>query len=348
MKTRTDEPPFPQHEAGYCECLPGGEVVCRLCPHECHVAEGKHGRCRSRVNRGGRLWTEAYGRVCALQVDPVEKKPLLHFHPGSRCLSVAAAGCNLSCLNCQNASISQASPSEVPGRELSPGDVARLAVQTGSPLVAYTYTEPLTYLEYVCDCARACREAGVKNVLVTAGYVNPRPLADLLPHLDAANVDLKSFSDEVYRAVSHARLSPVLATLEQLRDAGVWVEVTNLVIPGLNDLEPMIRAMCTWLAGHGFADSPLHFSRFFPHHRMQDVPPTPVGTLLRARATARDCGLRHVYIGNVDLPGAEDTCCPSCGTVLLRRSGYHVEPQCRFSGRCPACGELIAGVWGLP
>ena len=154
MKTRTDEPPFPQHEAGYCECLPGGEVVCRLCPHECHVAEGKHGRCRSRVNRGGRLWTEAYGRVCALQVDPVEKKPLLHFHPGSRCLSVAAAGCNLSCLNCQNASISQASPSEVPGRELSPGDVARLAVQTGSPLVAYTYTEPLTYLEYVRLCPR--------------------------------------------------------------------------------------------------------------------------------------------------------------------------------------------------
>lgn len=286
-------------EAEYYDRLSDGTVVCRLCPHGCHVREGGHGLCRSRMNRGGRLWTEAYGKVCALHVDPVEKKPLLHFHPGEECLSLAAAGCNLSCRNCQNWRISQVSPGEVEYRLLLPDDVVKMAGEMSCRLVAYTYTEPLTYLEYVRDCAEACHEAGLRNILVTAGYVNEEPLRDLLPFLDAANVDLKSFSDEIYRSVSGAGLAPVLRTLELMRDAGVWVEITNLLIPGVNDDMDMVRRMCIWLVEHGFAECPLHFTRFFPQYRMADLPPTPVTTLFDARDVARSCGLQYVYLGNV-------------------------------------------------
>lgn len=286
-------------EAEYYDRLSDGTVVCRLCPHGCHVREGGHGLCRSRMNRGGRLWTEAYGKVCALHVDPVEKKPLLHFHPGEECLSLAAAGCNLSCRNCQNWRISQVSPEEVEYRLLLPDDVVKMAGETSCRLVAYTYTEPLTYLEYVRDCAEACHEAGLRNILVTAGYVNEEPLRDLLPFLDAANVDLKSFSDEIYRSVSGAGLAPVLRTLELMRDAGVWVEITNLLIPGVNDDMDMVRRMCIWLVDHGFAECPLHFTRFFPQYRMIGLPPTPVTTLFDARDVAHSCGLQYVYLGNV-------------------------------------------------
>lgn len=299
MNVQTNNAVPASREAEYYDRMADGTVTCRLCPHECRIREGGHGRCRSRANREGRLWTDAYGRVCALHVDPVEKKPLLHFHPGEECLSLAATGCNLSCLNCQNWSISQAAPDDADYRLLSPDGVVQLARNTSCRLVAYTYTEPLTYLEYTRDCARACREAGMRNILVTAGYVNEQPLRDLLPYLDAANVDLKSFSDEIYRSVSGARLSPVLRTLEMMREAGVWVEITNLLIPGVNDDMEMIRRMCLWLAGHGFADNPLHFSRFFPRYRMRDLPPTPVDTLVQARQTALDCGIRYVYLGNV-------------------------------------------------
>lgn len=286
-------------EAEYYDRLSDGTVVCRLCPHGCHVREGGHGLCRSRMNRGGRLWTEAYGKVCALHVDPVEKKPLLHFHPGEECLSLAAAGCNLSCRNCQNWRISQVSPEEVEYHLLLPDDVVKMAGETSCRLVAYTYTEPLTYLEYVRDCAEACHEARLRNILVTAGYVNEEPLRDLLPFLDAANVDLKSFSDEIYRSVSGAGLAPVLRTLELMRDAGVWVEITNLLIPGVNDDMDMVRRMCIWLVEHGFAECPLHFTRFFPQYRMAGLPPTPVTTLFDARDVARSCGLQYVYLGNV-------------------------------------------------
>ena len=299
MNVQTNNAVPASREAEYYDRMADGTVTCRLCPHECRIREGGHGRCRSRANRGGRLWTDAYGRVCALHVDPLEKKPRLLFHPGEECLSLAATGCNLSCLNCQNWSISQAAPDDADYRLLSPDGVVQLARNTSCRLVAYTYTEPLTYLEYTRDCARACREAGMRNILVTAGYVNEQPLRDLLPYLDAANVDLKSFSDEIYRSVSGARLSPVLRTLEMMREAGVWVEITNLLIPSVNDDMEMIRRMCLWLAGHGFADNPLHFSRFFPRYRMRDLPPTPVDTLVQARQTALDCGIRYVYLGNV-------------------------------------------------
>lgn len=331
-------------EAEYYERRADGTVACRLCPHGCVLAKGQRGRCHSRVNTGGRLMAEAYGRVCAMAVDPVEKKPLLHFHPGARCFSLAAAGCNLSCLNCQNHSISQATPADVPHRHTPPADVPLLAEANNCPLVAYTYTEPLTYLEYTRDCARACHRHGLANILVTAGYINPEPLAELLPFIDAANIDLKSFSDDIYRSVSRASLAPVLRAITMMRDAGLWIEVTNLVIPGVNDDMDMIRRMCRWLADNGLADAPLHFSRFFPQHRMAHLAPTPVETLTEARGVATDSGMNHVYIGNVALPGAEDTRCHNCGTLLVRRNRFDVETK-GFDGICPKCRLNVPGIW---
>lgn len=286
-------------ECRYYQRLEDGGVECRLCPHRCHILEGKTGRCQSRHNVGGHLVSEVYGRPCALAIDPVEKKPLYHFHPGTKCLSIACTGCNLRCHNCQNHDISQAAPDEVRSMALLPEEVVGLCEEHHCPGIAYTYTEPLTYLEYVVDTARLAHEHGLWNILVTAGYVCQEPLHDLLPFLDAANIDVKSFSDDLYRRVNGARLAPVLDTILAMRDAGVWVELTNLVIPGVNDDMEMIGRMCRWLVDNGLDGAPLHFSRFFPHHKMRDVSPTPLRTLRQARLVAQEQGMRHVYLGNV-------------------------------------------------
>ena len=243
--------------------------------------------------------SEVYGRPCALAIDPIEKKPLYHFHPGTKCLSIACTGCNFRCLNCQNHDISQARPEEVDFYSLTPEQVITLCLEKHCPGIAYTYTEPLTYIEYVADIARRAHDHGLWNILVTAGYVCPTPLRDLLPLIDAANIDLKSFSDEVYQKVSGGRLSPVLDTILAMYEAGVWIELTNLIIPGINDDMDMIRRMCRWMVENGLHEVPLHFSRFFPQYRMQDIPPTPLSTLKKARETAHEEGVVHVYLGNV-------------------------------------------------
>ena len=286
-------------ECRYYQKLTGDMVECQLCPHHCHIASGKTGRCRSRRNEGGQLVSDAYAHPCALAIDPVEKKPLYHFHPGTQCLSIACTGCNFRCLNCQNHEISQAAPHEVRFTTLTPDEVVSLCEEHRCPGIAYTYTEPLTYLEYVSDMARLAHERGLWNILVTAGYVCREPLGDLLPFLDAANIDIKAFSDEHYKTVCGGRLQPVLDTILAMRDAGVWIELTNLIIPGVNDDMDMIREMCQWMTGHQLHDVPLHLSRFFPHYRMRHLPPTPVETLRQAKAIAMDSGLRHVYLGNV-------------------------------------------------
>ena len=286
-------------ECRYYKRLEDGKVECTLCPHHCRIAEGKAGICRSRRNQGGVLVSEVYGKPCSLAIDPIEKKPLYHFHPGTMCLSLACTGCNFRCLNCQNHDISQVAPADVNHYELSPEDVVALCLKHHCPGIAYTYTEPLTYLEYIIDCARLAHEAGLWNILVTAGYVCHEPLADLLPYLDAANVDLKSFSDDIYNKVSGGHLQPVLDTILAMRQAGVWVETTNLVIPTVNDDLTMIRQMCRWLAENGLAEAPLHFSRFFPRYKMQDVPPTPIATLKAAKHIAEEEGIKYVYLGNV-------------------------------------------------
>ena len=285
----------------YFKRMDDGRVECTLCPHHCRIAEGKTGVCRSRRNQGGVLVSEVYGKPCALAIDPIEKKPLYHFHPGTTCLSLACTGCNFRCLNCQNHDISQVSPSDVSHYELSPEDIVALCQKHHCPGIAYTYTEPLTYLEYVIDCARLAHEAGLWNILVTAGYVCQEPLTDLLPYLDAANVDLKSFSDYIYNKVSGGHLQPVLDTILAMKQAGVWVEITNLVIPNVNDDMDMIRQMCRWLADSDLAEAPLHFSRFFPRYKMQDTPPTPIATLKAAKSIAEEEGIVHVYLGNVTI-----------------------------------------------
>jgi len=283
----------------YYQPLDDGVVECRLCPHHCHIANGRTGRCRSRRNHDGILVSEVYGKPCALAIDPIEKKPLYHFHPGTTCLSLACTGCNFHCHNCQNHDISQVGPDAVDHYDLTPEQVVSLCQKHHCPGIAYTYTEPLTYLEYVIDIARLAHEKGLWNILVTAGYVCQEPLADLLPYLDAANVDLKSFSDDIYQHISGGRLSVVLDTILAMKKAGVWIELTNLVIPTVNDDLDMIRRMCRWLNENGLADSPLHFSRFFPRYRMQDIGPTPVQTLRAARQIALEEGIQYVYLGNI-------------------------------------------------
>ena len=286
-------------ECRYYQRLENGKVECQLCPHHCHIADGKTGICRSRRNCGGVLISEVYAKPCALAIDPVEKKPLYHFHSGTTCLSIACTGCNFRCLNCQNYDISQVSPEQVDYYKLNPEEVVTLCKKHHCPGIAYTYTEPLTYIEYIIDCARLAHEAGLWNILVTAGYVCKKPLADLLPYLDAANVDLKSFSDDIYLRVSGGHLQPVLDTILAMKDAGVWVEITNLIIPGVNDDMDMIRQMCRCLSDNGFANSPLHFSRFFPRYKMQEIPPTPLPTLKAAKQVAEEEGIKYVYLGNV-------------------------------------------------
>ena len=286
-------------ECRYYQRLDDGNVKCQLCPHHCLISNGKTGICRSRRNYDGVLVSEVYAKPCSLAIDPIEKKPLYHFYPGTICLSIACTGCNFRCLNCQNHEISQVAPTAVGYYELTPDDVVNLCLKHHCPGIAYTYTEPLTYMEYVIDIARLAHEKGLWNILVTAGYVCQEPLADLLPFLDAATIDLKSFSDEIYQKVSAGHLSPVLDTILAMRDANVWIELTNLVIPTVNDNMDMIRQMCKWMVENDLANVPLHFSRFFPKYKMRDIPPTPVSTLRMAEKIAREEGIQHVYLGNV-------------------------------------------------
>ena len=287
------------YECRYYRQLSDGRVECQLCPHHCRISEGKSGICKSRRNHGGILVSNVYGKPCALAIDSIEKKPLYHFHPGTTCLSIACTGCNFRCLNCQNHDISQVFPEQVDSYVLSPEGVVSLCEKHHQPGIAYTYTEPLTYIEYVMDTARLAHEKGIWNILVTAGYVCKEPLAELLPYIDAANIDLKSFSEDIYQRVSGGHLSTVLDTILSMRDAGVWIELTNLIILGVNDDMDMIRRMCRWMNENNLANAPLHFSRFFPRYKMENIPPTPIRTLHAAKQIAHAEGIQSVYLGNV-------------------------------------------------
>lgn len=274
-------------------------VRCELCPHQCLIKPDGRGRCRSRVNREGTLYSEAYGHPCALAIDPIEKKPLYHFHPGEKCLSLACTGCNLRCKGCQNHDISQIRPADTDYYPLSPKDLISLARNHRQYIIAYTYTEPLTWYEYTLDCARLAHDNKMLNVLVSAGYINEEPLQQIAPYIDAANIDLKYFSDETYRWMSGATLQPVLNTLKTLREHNVWLEITHLMIPTTETAEEF-RAMCRWLRDNGFADTPLHLTRFFPRYQLQkDYAPTPIATLHQAKAIAQEEGIRHIHLGNV-------------------------------------------------
>jgi pyruvate formate lyase activating enzyme len=323
------------------------EVTCELCPRGCVIPEGGAGDCRVRVNLEGKLRATTYGRPSALHVDPMEKKPLYHFHPGSPVFSLATAGCNLHCLNCQNWQLSQRGGEEMEQiYRLDPPDLVKLAQDQGCSSIAYTYSDPIVFSEYVYDCAELARAARMTNVFITAAYINREPLRRLCRVLDATNTDLKAFDDGFYRRVCSATLKPVLDALVTFREEGVWVEVTNLLIPTLNDDLALVRRMARWIGDELGEDTPLHFSRFQPLYRMRNLPPTPTETLERARREAMDAGLQYVYIGNLQGHDAESTRCPRDGTLLIRRVGFRItENNLTEEGRCPVCHQTIPGVW---
>jgi len=324
-----------------------GKVECRLCAHRCVVAPGKRGVCSVRENRDGRLATLVYGEVVAAHVDPIEKKPLYHFFPGSRALSVATAGCNFRCGFCQNWQISQAPRRKgegIAGEAFGPEAVVRAAVDQDCRSISYTYTEPTIFFEYAFDTARLGREAGLANNFVTNGYMTAEALETIRPYLDAANVDLKAFKDETYKKICGARLEPVLESIRLMRKLGIWVEVTTLVVPGLNDGAEELAAIARFIASVDPA-IPWHISRFHPDYEYTQAPPTPVATLRAAAEAGRKEGLRHIYVGNV--PGeSEDTLCAACGFVLIRRRGFSVVGNALRDSRCPSCGAVLAGRFG--
>ncbi len=320
-------------------------IKCRTCPNECDIKPEEAGDCRTKQVVGDKLYTIAYGNPCSVNVDPIEKKPLNHFKPGSRILSIATAGCNLACLNCQNWEISQKSPTETRNYDLMPAKVVDLAIQEECPSIAYTYSDPVAYYEYTMDTSLLARQAGLNNVIVSAGYIHPQPLKEWCRVIDAANIDLKSFSEDTYAMLNAGKLQPVLDTLVSLKEEGVWLEITNLVVPTWTDDMKMIREMCHWLVRNGLADCPLHFSRFQPMYKLNRLAPTPVSTLEQARAIALEEGVHFVYIGNVPGHPAQNTICPGCGKVLVERKGYQVSMRLLRDGKCSSCGRDIPGVW---
>jgi len=316
--------------------LENGQVACDLCPVECRLREGQTGPCATRSNHQGTMVPLHYGRIVSAAVDPVEKKPLYHFFPGRPILSVAAPGCNLHCMFCQNWNISQDGGART--EKTSPAELVAMARAEHSVGIAFTYSEPLVWFEFVKDTAEAFRAQGLKNVLVTNGYLKPAPLAELLPLIDAANVDLKSMDDLFYRKICKARLDPVLAAIRQFHAAGVHLEITNLLIPGHNDQDAQIAALVDFVADLG-SDIPLHFSAYHPAWKL-NAPPTPLATLLRARDLAGK-KLKYVYLGNAKTAEGRDTVCPDCGTVVIERSGYRGVDKRRDQGRCPGCPARI-------
>jgi len=331
-------------EAMYYEVTPRG-VKCMICPNECTLKLDELSDCHNRINKDGKLFTMAYGNPCAIHIDPIEKKPLYHFLPGSRAFSIATAGCNLACLNCQNWTISQVSPTETRNYDLMPDRVVAETLGNQCQSIAYTYSEPITFYEYTLDSARIALEKGVRTVMVSAGYINEEPLRNLAPFIDAANIDLKSFKDSIYLKLNAGKLEPVLKTLKILLEEKVWLEITNLIVPNWTDDFDMIREMCEWLYANGFQDCPLHFSRFHPMYKLTQLPPTPVATLNRAREIALESGIRYVYIGNVPGTKASNTICPSCSKILIERRGYFISTNKIEDGKCSYCKEPIAGVW---
>ncbi|ORJ62982.1 AmmeMemoRadiSam system radical SAM enzyme [Geothermobacter hydrogeniphilus] len=335
------------HEARFWKKGEGQAVRCGLCRFQCTIPVGRQGRCGVRENRDGTLYTTVYGRSISEQVDPIEKKPLYHVNPGSLSFSIATVGCNFRCLHCQNHQISQWPLSGRPpaGEILSPAEIVRRARQAGCDSIAYTYTEPTIYFEYAHDTAVLARRAGLRNLFISNGYIMPEPLAALAPYLDAANIDLKAFRDDVYRKLTGASLDGVLETLKDYRRHGIWVEVTTLVIPGRNDDDDQLRGIARFIACELGCEVPWHVTAFYPTYKLLDAPPTPADTLRRARDFGREAGLLHVYTGNVHDPEGGHTFCSGCGERLIERRGFHVVAMRLEGGCCRQCGTRLAGLF---
>ncbi len=343
--TAAAEGPPQNGDARYWHVEKDGRIQCDLCPRDCKLQDGQRGLCFVRAREGDRMVLTTYGRSSGFAVDPIEKKPLNHFYPGTSVLSFGTAGCNLACKFCQNWDMSKSRDMDRLAEQASPDAIARAAKEAGCTSVAFTYNDPTIFTEYAMDTADACHALGIKTVSVSAGYIHAEPRRDLYAKIDAANIDLKAFTEEFYRAQTASHLAPVLDTLRYLvHETNVWTEITTLLIPGLNDSDDELHRLTEWVMGELGADVPLHFSAFHPDYRMRDVPPTPPATLTRAREIGRSKGLRYVYTGNVHDRDGDTTSCPACSAAVIVRDWYEIlESRLREDGACGACGTKIAG-----
>lgn len=320
-------------------------VQCKLCPNECLLAPEQRSFCRVRVNKEGKLYTLVYGNPCSVHVDPIEKKPLFHFLPTTNAFSIATAGCNYRCLNCQNWEISQRKPEDTNNYDAMPDKIVEAAIQQDCQSIAYTYNEPTVFYEYMYDTSKIASSKGIKNLWITNGSMNEKPLVDFCKYLDAANIDLKGFDKSVYGELNAGHLKTVLDTLKNLKKENVWFEVTNLVVPTWTDDMDMIKEMTDWLFKNIGPDYPLHFSRFHPQYKLTHLPATPISVLEKARKIALDSGLNYVYIGNVPGHEAQNTYCPRCNKIVIERNGYKIKQNNLEDDKCKFCNEEIAGVW---
>jgi pyruvate formate lyase activating enzyme len=332
-------------EARYYKKHPDREIECLLCPRLCKLGDKERGYCGVRQNDGGTYYTLVYGKACSANVDPIEKKPFFHFLPGTEAFSIATAGCNVNCKFCQNWQISQVRPEQVPHFDLPPVEVAAAAQRNKCRSIAYTYTEPTVFFEYMYDSAVEARKKGLKNCVVTAGHIQPEPLLDLLEVVDAIKIDLKSFRQDFYKEYVRGDLQPVLDSIRIVSQSKVWLEIVYLVIPTLNDDEKDIRSMCRWMAKEIGRDIPLHFTRFHPMYLVKNLPPTPISTLESLHDIAIGEGIHYVYVGNVPGHGAENTFCPRCGKVVIERFGMQVKAVAMNEGTCGFCQSPIPGIW---
>ena len=332
------------HQASYYQELEEGLVQCFLCPNQCILSHEQIGLCRARKNIDGQLYTINYGKAASLNVDPIEKKPLFHFLPASKTFSMAAPGCSLRCIFCQNWQIAQVFPWQIETIDLSPEQIVEQALQSGAQSIAFTYSEPVAFFEYMLDTAKLAQQKGLKTVVITSAYINPEPLKELCQYVDAIKVDLKGFNEEFYIKMTGGHLEPILRNLKIIKEQGIWLEIVNLLIPGENDDPIVIRQMAKWIKENLGEEVPLHFSRFHPDFKLMNLPPTPLETIIQAREIALEEGLKYVYSGNIYYPEGEATYCPDSGEIAIQRNGFFVTENKLENGQCPS-GAKIPGVW---
>ncbi|MCP4583415.1 MAG: AmmeMemoRadiSam system radical SAM enzyme [candidate division Zixibacteria bacterium] len=333
------------YPAQFYEKLGNGIVECRLCPRKCIVSDLERGYCGVRENIGGEYYTLVHSRVCSSNIDPIEKKPFFHFLPGTNAFSIATAGCNMNCKFCQNWTISQFRPEDVNHIAMTPDDCARVANDNNCPSIAYTYSEPTIFFEYMFDCAIAAKSRDIRSTVVTAGYIEKDPLLELIGLVDAIKIDLKAFTESYYKEICNSALQPVLDTLVTIKKSGTWLEIVYLMLPGLNDDESEISDLCDWLLDNLGPDVPIHFTRFHPSYLLQNLTMTPLVSLERAHSVAREKGLHYCYIGNVYGHDTENTYCHHCGKLLIGRRGFQITANKLDGGKCPSCQTTIPGVW---
>ena len=331
-------------EASYYKKLKNENVQCLLCPKKCIIKKDSYGFCNARKNIDGRLYSVVYSNPDAVHIDPIEKKPLYHFMPGSKALSIGTIGCNLECKHCQNWTMSRAKPEEIAIQNISPEEIVELAIKNNCKIISYTYNEPTVFFEYMLDCAKIAKKKGIKNMIVSNGFINEEPLKELCKYIDGANIDLKAFNNKFYKEICSAWLEPVLESLKILKNKNVWLEVTNLIIPTLNDNLKEIKKMCEWIKENLGADVPLHFTGFYPCYKLLDIPQTSSEILKKARKIALNIGINHTYVGNVFAAEENNTYCPKCNRLLIERSGFGTIKNNIKNSKC-SCGEKIAGIF---